>query len=372
MISSETIHCMALSMLLHSKPELALELLRAAGSARAISENRRDLRAVAPEASDKMCKIVEQMDTALQRAETEAEFAEKRGIACVTIADNAYPARLRDCADAPPVLYFKGNADLNAKRVVSVVGTRHCTEYGKNICERLTRELASIAPDTIIVSGLAYGIDINAHRGALSATLPTLAVLAHGLDRIYPASHRNTAKEMLSCGGLITEFPSGTVPDKFNFVRRNRIIAGLADVTVVVESAAKGGGLITASIAQSYGRDVCAFPGRAGDEYSAGCNNLIRSNCAQLITSAENLVEAMLWNDRAGTKAAAPRERDMFPDLTPEEQRIIDALSGTDEKQLNILTVETNIPVGKLMSLLFELEMRGLVKSLSGARYCLR
>lgn len=372
MISSETLNCIALSTIQRLKPMQVLQLYRAAGSACAINENRRDLRAIVPNASQGLCKAVESMDEALLKAEREAEFIEKHGISCVTFADDDYPTRLKDCDDAPLVLFFKGNADLNSRHVVSVVGTRHCTEYGKALCERFTRELAAVAPQVLVVSGLAYGIDIHAHRGALAAGMPTVGVLAHGLDRLYPSAHRSTARDMLANGGLVTEFVTGTRPDKINFVRRNRIIAGLADVTVVVESAAKGGGLITASIAQSYNRDVCAFPGRVGDEYSEGCNNLIRSNRAQMITSAEDFVTALCWDDVRAENRKAVIERELFPVFTAEEQQILKALSGSDGKQLNMLTVETNIPIGKLMSILFELEMRGLVKSLSGARYRLR
>lgn len=369
MISPETIHCIALTLLPRIKPSQILELYNAAGCASVIMENRRDLRAIAPEASPKMCEIIESMDTALQKAEKEAEFVEKHGIKCLTIADRAYPSRLKSCIDAPLVLFTKGSADLNTRHVVSVVGTRHCTEYGKDMCRRFTGELASVAPGTLVVSGLAYGIDVHAHRGALEAGLPTVAVLAHGLDRLYPAAHRNTAKDMLAHGGLVTEFISGTVPDKLNFVRRNRIIAGLADATVVVESAAKGGGLITASIAQSYGRDVCAFPGRATDEFSEGCNKLIRTGRAQLVTSAAELAEALCWDKAAENKAHAAQEKELFPVLTADEQLVADNLSGSDGMQLNMLAAKTGIHVGKLMSLLFGLEMRGIVKSMSGSRY---
>lgn len=373
MITAETLNCMTLALLPRLKPAQLLELYHTAGSATAITDNARDLRAVAPEASPRLCAMIAaDIDTARQRATKEAEFAAQHDIRCLTISDKAYPQRLRSCCDAPLVLYFKGNTDLCARHAVAVVGTRRCTEYGKSLCERFTRELAAIAPGTLVISGLAYGIDIHAHRGALEAGLPTVAVLAHGLDRIYPAAHRNTARDMLACGGLATEFASATVPDKHNFVRRNRIIAGLAEATVVVESAAKGGGLITASIAQSYGRDVCAFPGRASDEFSVGCNNLIRTSHAQMITSAADLAEALCWDDARDAKASAPRERDLFPELSPEGLRVVDVLKGCDDMQLNMLTVKTDMPVSKLMSLLFELEMRGIVKSLSGARYRLR
>ncbi len=276
---------------------------------------------------------------------------------------------MKGCNDAPLVLFYKGNANLNSRRIISVVGTRHCTEYGREICTSLTRDLSALAPDTVVVSGLAYGIDINAHRGALAAGLPTVAVLAHGLDSIYPAMHRTTAIKMLENGGLITEFSTRTVPEKQNFVRRNRIIAGLSDATIVVESASKGGSLITASVAESYDREVCAFPGRTGDVWSEGCNMLIMENKARMITSAESLVKALCWDCDANPSAIKPAEPELFPQLSNEEQKIVDALEGSDGKQINLITVETNIPMARLMSVLFEMEMRGIVKSLNGARY---
>ncbi len=303
---------------------------------------------------------------ALQRAETELEFCEKKSVRVLCMNDADYPFRLRQCDDAPLALFYRGNADLNALRIVSVVGTRHVTEYGKDLCKKFCEDLANLIPDTLIVSGLAYGVDIQAHRSALRAGLPTVAVLAHGLDRIYPSLHRDTAKEMLGQGGLLTEHMTQTNPDKGNFVRRNRIVAGMADATVVVESAAKGGALITARLAQDYNRDVFAFPGRVGDQYSEGCNRLIRFNGAALITSALDFVEAMNWEK---IKKEMPVQRELFPELTPQEEIICRLLQGNDGKQINQIVVEANIPVGTVSSLLFELELKGVVKPLVGGRY---
>lgn len=183
---------------------------------------------------------------------------------------------MRECDDAPLALFYRGNADLNTLHIINIVGTRHATPYGQDICTRFLADLSVLCPNTLIVSGLAYGIDIHAHRAALQNHFKTIGVLAHGLDRIYPAEHRKTAVSMLEQGGLLTEFTSGTNPDRQNFVKRNRIVAGMSDATVVIESAAKGGALITAELAESYHRDCFAFPGRCNDEYSIGCNNLIR------------------------------------------------------------------------------------------------
>ena len=221
---------------------------------------------------------------ALKRAEQEYEFARNNRISCFTLADEDYPSRLRECDDAPVVLFFKGKANLNALHIINMVGTRNATDYGKHICVSFLQELQMQCPDVLVVSGLAYGIDINAHRSALSVELPTVGVLAHGLDRIYPSLHRKTAIDMLRQGGLLTEFLSGTNPDKHNFISRNRIVASISDATIVVESAAKGGSLITADIAGSYHRDCFAFPGRVTDEYSKGCNQLIQDNKAVLLT----------------------------------------------------------------------------------------
>ena len=220
----------------------------------------------------------------------------------------------------------------------------------------------------LVVSGLAYGIDIHAHRAALQNRFKTIGVLAHGLDRIYPAEHRKTAVSMLEQGGLLTEFASGTNPDRQNFVKRNRIVAGMSDATIVIESAAKGGALITAELAESYHRDCFAFPGRCNDEYSIGCNNLIRKNQAMLITSAEDLVKAMGWEGKSGTGKTVQRE--LFPDLSAEETAIVTLLQKIpDGLQINTLVVETNIPVHKMSALLFELEMKGVVRALAGGIY---
>ena len=252
-----------------------------------------------------------------------------------------------------------------------MVGTRQITPYGKDICREFVKELKRLCPDTLVVSGLAYGVDIHCHRAALEQDMETVGVLAHGLDQIYPRMHRDTAVRMVQQGGLLTEFPSRSNADKKNFVQRNRIVAGMADATIVVESAQKGGSLITAEIAESYGRDIFAFPGRVGDTYSEGCNNLIRSNRAGLITCAEDFVRAMGWETEVQIHQQLSQglQQELFPNLSEEEQRIVNALTGTDSKQINILAVDTNIPIGKLTSLLFNLEMKGVVRLLSGGCY---
>ena len=223
----------------------------------------------------------------------------------------------------------------------------------------------------LIVSGLAYGVDIHAHRQALENGYETIGVLAHGLDQIYPYRHRETAAAMVSHGGLLTEFMTQTNADKPNFVRRNRIVAGMADATILVESASKGGGLITTEIAQSYDRAVFAFPGNVGAEFSEGCNNLIRDNGAALITCAEDFVRAMGWQNEAQLQQTLNKgiERNLFPELTPEEQQVVNLLQKTNDLQLNILSVKSALPIGQLTALLFQLEMKGIIKPLAGGMY---
>lgn len=345
----------------------AHRLLETVGSATTIFKEADHLSELAPGCSERLKEALHCPDI-LRLCEGELKFAEKNQIRCLTFQDVDYPSRLRECDDAPLVLFYRGNADLNRLHIINMVGTRHATEYGKDICTHFLRELSELLPDTLIVSGLAYGIDIHSHRAALQFGLDTVAVLAHGLDRIYPSVHRKTAVEMLNHGGLLTEFPSGTNPDRQNFVMRNRIVAGLADATVVIESAAKGGSLITADIAESYQRDVFAFPGRVGDEFSAGCNNLIRSNRAVLLQSAEELVKALSWDTVCEKPQAIQRE--LFLDLSPEEEIVYNLLQKQEEgMQINTLVVQSNIPINRMTSILFQLEMRGIIRALAGGVY---
>ena len=289
---------------------LARHLLEALGDAEAVFTEKRQSLEKIPGIGDSIITEIKRADVLL-RAEKELAFAQKNGISIYFLKDINYPERLRECPDAPVLFYFKGNADLNAAHIISVVGTRRASAYGQEVTERLLRDLSVSFPDLLVVSGLAYGIDICAHRNALKNQLPTVGVLAHGLDRIYPPVHRSTAIEMLDRGGLLTDFPSGTNPDRQNFIRRNRIVAGLADATIVIESAEKGGSLITADIAFSYGRDVYAFPGRVTDINSKGCNSLIRQNKGGLITCADDLIMAMRW-DVAQKTDALPVQTQLF------------------------------------------------------------
>ena len=296
-------------------------------------------------------------------------FVEKNRLTCLTLQDEAYPARLRECEDAPVVLFFKGNVDLNRLHVINMVGTRRATEYGKQFCADFLHDLSALLPDVLVVSGLAYGIDIHAHRAALANDISTVAVLAHGLDRIYPSLHRKTAVDMLANGGLLTEFLTETNPDKHNFVSRNRIVAGMCDATIVVESAAKGGSLITADLADGYHRDCFAIPGRVTDTASIGCNQLIRDNKAALVQSAGEFVKMMGWTDTEPSVKAEGIQRSLFPELTEEEEAVVRILVRQGDLHINTLVVEADIPVNRMSALLFELEMKGVVKTLVGGVY---
>lgn len=366
MTENELIHTMVLTRLLPYQSALQHQLIQAAGSAQALYENRHTVKELIPNASERLVKLLAQWDEHIARAEEEMAFAEKGHIEILTPSHPHYPARLSECQDAPVLLFYRGSADLNTRRILSIVGTRKATDYGRHFCEKFLADMSRLCPEVLVVSGLAYGIDISAHRQALAHGLSTVGVLAHGLDQIYPRMHRQTAVEMLSNGGLLTEFMSQSTAEKINFVSRNRIVAGMADATLVVESAERGGSLITAGLAEDYGRDVFAVPGRIGDTASAGCNLLIRDCRACLVQSAQELAEHMQW---ASPKAGKPIQQELFPELSSDEMTVFEALKMGDGKQLNQLSVEVNMPIGQLSSLLFDMEMRGLVHRLSGGLY---
>jgi DNA protecting protein DprA len=297
------------------------------------------------------------------RAEKEVEYIINNNICPLFYLDPNYPKRLQQCADSPLMLYYKGNVSLNAKRVLAIVGTRNITEYGRMNCESLVESL--VDDDVLIISGLAYGVDTVAHRSSLKNNIPTVGVLGHGLQQIYPAVNKKMAQEMQGNGGILTEFMSGELPDREHFPQRNRIIAGMADAVVVIESALKGGSLITADLANSYNRDVFAYPGKINDLYSQGCNYLIRTNRANLMENADNLRYVMQWD--AQTKPAVQTK--LFRDFSDDEKKIM-ACFG-DEKMINIdqIIVATEMPTTKIASLLLTLEFDGILTALPGKRY---
>lgn len=370
-MNQETFYAMALTRLTNFNFQQALELYKAAGSAQNLYEHRNEVGDMIEGCTPRLVEALKDWGDAMKRAEVEAKYMEEHKIRAYTLLDDDYPQRLLECADAPLVLYYIGNADLNQTKIISIVGTRQITSYGKDICRKFIRELHEMCPQVLIVSGLAYGVDICAHRESLANGYDTLGVLAHGLDQIYPYHHRDTAAKMVEHGGLLTEFMTQTNADKVNFVRRNRIVAGISDATIVIESAAKGGSLITAEIAQSYDRAVFAFPGNVNQPFSEGCNNLIRDNGAGLISNAEDFVKAMGWqNDAVRRQALAEGiERQLFPELSPEEQKIVSLLQQTNDLQLNIISVKAGFAINQATALLFQLEMKGVVKPLAGGMY---
>lgn len=297
----------------------------------------------------------------LHRAEAEISFLEKRKIQALFYQDKHYPYRLQHCKDSPILLFYKGNADLNNKKVVAIVGTRKLTLYGQELCELLIRDLAE--QEILIISGLAYGIDTQAHKNALKNNLNTVGVLGHGLDRVYPPANYKLAKRMIEQGGLLTEFRSKSNPDRENFPKRNRIVAGISDAVIVVESAAKGGALITADIANSYDRDVFAFPGRVSDSYSEGCNFLIKTNRAALIQHANDLNYIMGWEK---IKKNISVQKQLFDDLDVEEQNILEILKVHQELGIDKLSLLAKLPISKIAVKTLSLEFKGLIYCLPG------
>lgn len=367
----ETLSAMTLARMSYFNIPAMRELLNRTGSFSCIIENHKNIQDVVPDCPTRLVSTLKNISKLQERAEEELEYCRQNGVKPLLITDPDYPQRLTECDDAPLVLFYKGTASLNKKRMISIVGTRHATVYADDCIRTFTESIRELCPDLVIVSGLAYGVDIMAHRHALQNGIPTVGVVAHGLDSLYPSRHRETANRMIENGGLLTEFFTRTNADKVNFVRRNRIVAGMCDATILVESAARGGGLITTSMAQSYNRDVFAYPGRIGDQYSEGCNNLIRDNGAALMTSADDLVKAMKWDGDRELAATREKgiERTLFPELEGDEKLIAEALTRENDLHTNILTDLTGIPVSRLSATLFEMEMKGIVRAMAGGVY---
>ncbi len=359
----------ALSLIKGIGPVLAKNLIAYLGDVEAVFKESPSNLAKIPEIGPVLSKKIAAQNL-YARAEKEIAFIKKNGIQAHFYTDKSYPFRLKECIDAPIILYSKGNIDFNTSRFIGVVGTRNASEYGKENCQQLIHDLSNIAPNTCIVSGLAYGIDICAHKAALSSNLPTIASIAHGMDRIYPSIHRATAIQMLNNGGLVTEYLTETNPDRQNFVQRNRLIAGMCDAIIVIESGRKGGSLITADMAHSYNRDVYAIPGRINDTQSVGCNHLIKSNKAGLIESAKDLVDAMCWDISNENKL--PIQQSLFIDLTEKQQNIVNAIRMKESISLNEIAISIGEAVSKTSSALLEMEFLGVVKCLPGNLYKLK
>jgi len=298
-------------------------------------------------------------------AEEELNYTIKNHIDILPFNQEHYPQRLNNCNDAPLLLYYKGTANLNLKKTLAIVGTRKHTDYGLRLCEELIAGLA-VYDDLLVVSGLAWGIDAITHKLCVNTGLPTVGVLGHGMDRMYPLENKALAEAMLERGGVLTEFISGTIPDRFNFPMRNRIVAGMCDATVVVESDRSGGAMITAYLAAGYNREVAAFPGRVHDSRSAGCNELIKKNIASLITKPEDLLELMNWK---GSKKAKAVQQQLFIHLNPDEQLIVDILSKKEMIHSDELLHKSGLSNSALAATLLQLEMQGLVKTMPGKNY---
>lgn len=296
-----------------------------------------------------------------RKAEDELHFIEKNQIRVCYFLDEDYPERLKHCADSPVLLFSSGNIHLQNRKVVSIVGTRQITSYGIDFCKNLVSELTPLNP--VIVSGFAYGVDIIAHQAAIENKLQTIGVLAHGLNQTYPKSHKKYIHKMEENGGFITEFWSTSNPDRENFVRRNRIVAGISEATIVIESADKGGSLITANMANDYNRDVFAVPGRTSDKYSQGCNNLIKTLKAQLLTSAADLIYGLNWDIETSPK---PVQKQLFVTLDDDEQKVYDFLLKTSKEQLDHIALECDFPIFRISGILLNMELKGVIRPLPG------
>lgn len=348
-------------------PNLGKNLIAYLGSVEAVFKEKRQNLAKIPGIGEVLSNEITSQDV-LRRAEKEIEFIQKNKIQTLFFTDKSYPYRLKECADSPMMMYYRGSCNLNEGKYIGVVGTRKATDVGKEICKSIIEDLSTKIHNAVIVSGLAYGVDICAHKSSVDAGVSTIGVLGHGLDRIYPAMHRPTAVKMLEKGGLLTEYMSETNPDRQNFVQRNRIIAGMCDALLVVESAARGGALITAELANDYNRDVFAVPGRVNDEWSAGCNLLIKKNKASLVESADDIIRYMNWEVTEKQNAAV--QTSLFEELTESEQEIIALLCQySDGIHVNELAVELAVPFSKLSSKLLAMEFKGLVRCLPGGIY---
>jgi len=360
-------HSIALTLLPGIGPGHAKNLIAHCGSPEAVWREKKQVLAKIPGIGPQALAAISQADTR-QRAEAEIAFIQKQGLQAHYFLDDSYPRRMRQCEDGPLILYQKGTAELNKNKVIAVVGTRNATHYGEELTEQLLADMVPYRP--LVLSGLAYGIDIMAHKQALRRGLPTVAVLAHGLDQVYPSLHRKVVEEMQTQeGGVVSEFISGTKPERSNFPMRNRIIAGMADAVVVVEAAKKGGALITAQLANSYHRDVFACPGRLNDTFSEGCNDLIKTNQASLLNSVKDFEYLLNWK-KGEKRTENIQQTALFYSLSTEEQALCQALQRAGgEMALELLCLKLEKPVHQVLTLLMNLELQDMVHSKPGKIY---
>ena len=348
-------------MLPHFGKKRVRTIIRHLGSLDAFFKAKKKHLLEIPGLSEKHIRSLD-LDLALKAAEPHANFFVKSGFKAHFYQDESFPKKLNECDDAPLLLYSYGNMELNVAKTVAIVGTRKASAYGKQLCDELIS--AFVSQNILVVSGLAYGIDIHVHQLCLKHQLQTVGVLAHGLDRLYPALHRKAARQMLENGGLLTEFLPGTNPDRENFPMRNRIVAGMCDATIVIESGIKGGSLITADLANDYCRDVFAFPGDVNREFSQGCNRLIQQNKAHLITGPEEFLKFMEWES-----GQAPKQLDLFEKLTEKEKVIVSCFREKIELSFDYLVQQTKLSFSDLSVNLLNLEFSGLVKAFPGKFY---
>ena len=365
-MNKETIYQIALTQVPKVGDVIAKKLIAYCGSAEAVFKEPRKNLMMIPGIGSALANVIRSKDL-LSTAEFELRFMEHNAVKPIYFLDNDYPFRLKQCVDAPILLYKKGSdVNLNEKKIISIVGTRRASGYGLQITAQMVKDLSGL-DNVLVVSGLAYGIDIAAHKASLKYNIPTLGVMAHGLDRIYPSVHAKVSNDMQDQGALISDFISGTPPERENFPKRNRIIAGLSDATLVVEARKKGGALITADIANSYSRDVFAVPGRVGDENSEGCNQLIRRNQAALVQSAEDVCYLMGWD--ADSQKKDTKQVELFVDLNKDEEALLGVLGSKEKFSIDLIAIQTKQRIPKILETLLQLEMKGLVKALPGSFY---
>ncbi len=356
----------ALNVIPYIGPKLVRRLVSYAGSVEAVFNEKKRFLEKIPGIGEVKASLFN-ADKLLREAEKEIEYIQKEDIKPLFYLDKDYPVRLRECEDAPVILYVKGDINFNVPKFISIVGTRNASEYGKLCTEEIVSHLAAQYPDLVVTSGLAYGIDITAHKAALKNNLKTIAALGHGFKFIYPSLHANYAKKIIAQGALVTEFQSDRKPDPGNFVSRNRIIAGIADATIVIESATKGGALITADLANSYNREVFAVPGRGTDTLSGGCNTLIKQNKAALVENGTDIELAMGWFREK--KKPGSIQKSLFVQLNPVEEKILHFLGEKGDSALDEISILLELPVAQVSATLLNLEFSGLIRTLPGKYY---
>ncbi|MCF8430063.1 MAG: DNA-processing protein DprA [Bacteroidia bacterium] len=362
MLHNELIHTLALLKVEGIGDVVAKKLIKECGSSSAVFQSSKKSLLAIDGIGEYLYKNLQEKKI-FNLAEKELRFIEKEQISYATFEDDSYPERLKHCADGPTVLFQSGTIDLQNKKLINIVGTRQITPYGIEFTKKLVSDLAPLNP--VIVSGFAYGVDIVAHQVAMQNNLQTIGVLAHGLNQIYPKSHKKYITQMEQNGGFMTEFWSTSNPERENFIKRNRIVAGMCEATIVIESAEKGGSLITANIANDYNRDVFAVPGRVSDKFSQGCNNLIKTQRAHLLNSAADLIYILNW-DIASKKESKSIQKQLFVSLTEEEQKIYDYLINKENELMDIIALDCDFPIFKISSLLLNMELKGVVRPLPG------